>query len=207
VAPSPSGKDAKTALIDSKPDSSDEYDEYDEKAENDIIFDSIVNEVRIQIFTGNKEITYNKFQTDNGSIACPKDQEFCYTLWTKNKNGTVIMSQGCWSSADKVDSCKASKCLGESTMKSTDLKFCCCTGDHCNSEFSESLDVKTTMETTDSPDTAPEKSIFDSVIVWISFLLVAIIIMNILVFLMCRKKPKSEPEAAPLCSLNYRYII
>jgi hypothetical protein len=27
------------------------------------------------------------------------------------------------------------------------------------------------------------------------------------VFLMCRKKPKSEPEAAPLCSLNYRYII
>lgn len=88
-----------------------------------------------------KETGYDKSvivnYTDEGSVAeCPSDSDFCFTLLIENSNKTyVVQSQGCWKNKGSED-CKLTNCIADKSPKAkNDSKFCCCSADLCNSNY------------------------------------------------------------------------
>lgn len=67
---------------------------------------------------------------------------FCHALWQENKtaNGTeiIILSQGCWKQSGE-QKCENTECVAlRSTKALNNTKFCCCHGDYCNQNITNS---------------------------------------------------------------------
>ncbi|XP_064470619.1 uncharacterized protein LOC135385313 isoform X2 [Ornithodoros turicata] len=73
---------------------------------------------------------------DNSTERCPKDSDYCYSLWLEdgpNRTTISILTQGCWGASGEAD-CKSDACI--STKKPSkalnNTRFCCCSGNFCN---------------------------------------------------------------------------
>lgn len=119
----------------------------------------------------------------------------------KNNTSQVIVTQGCWASSDNKETCTQGVCIGEETTRSPNLRFCCCTGDLCNANFTNADKILSSPESVISsgqaPPLAPSYSLFDSPIVWICITLGGMF-ASFVGYVTCRVAPKAEPESAPL---------
>ncbi|XP_067130626.1 bone morphogenetic protein receptor type-2-like [Centruroides vittatus] len=86
----------------------------------------------------------------NNTQLCSDSTIYCYALWTENaQNKTFIMTQGCWSNMQ--DDCGQSECRASKRFsKSSNItKFCCCSGNFCNANISDTDDVPFSDESDD----------------------------------------------------------
>ncbi|XP_067127484.1 activin receptor type-2B-like [Centruroides vittatus] len=75
--------------------------------------------------------------TDEGNITeCNSDSDYCFTLLLETANKTyVVQSQGCWKHKGS-DACKLQQCIADKSPKAkNDSKFCCCSANLCNKDY------------------------------------------------------------------------
>ncbi|XP_022920093.1 activin receptor type-2A [Onthophagus taurus] len=118
------------------------------------------------------EDNLNNTNLNNNIDVCPRESNHCYTLWTEDAvNGTqIIMGQGCWKVASKPHDCQHNKCVSDNRNSQASplpmTKFCCCSGDMCNENFT-ALPINTQNIIENPP---PEQAIDQTLkpIIWIS---------------------------------------
>ncbi|XP_012285633.1 bone morphogenetic protein receptor type-2 isoform X2 [Orussus abietinus] len=87
-------------------------------------------------------------QGDN-SVKHEKCNNFCYALWREDKtaNGSqiTILLQGCWKQSGE-QKCENTECMAlqHSTKAMNNTKFCCCQGDLCNLNITDTPEVSYT---------------------------------------------------------------
>ncbi|XP_017777239.1 PREDICTED: activin receptor type-2A [Nicrophorus vespilloides] len=128
-----------------------------------------------------------------GETTC-EESSHCYAFWQEDPvNRTiVIFGQGCWVSGNAQD-CERQDCLSDKKPSGTwnNTKFCCCTGDMCNLNFT---DIYVPVEETSSPATTealPKSTINPFIIIGC---IVAIIMCAMLLILFNIKPKKTDIE-------------
>lgn len=90
---------------------------------------------------------------------------------------------GCWDTSGKTNSCERSQCISDSKplKAKNDTKFCCCTGDMCNFNFTDAYIPNATVE---EPPTLEAKTLPKHEI--IPFILVAsgVVFITFVIFLL-----------------------
>uniref|UniRef100_A0A1B6E1Y6 receptor protein serine/threonine kinase n=1 Tax=Clastoptera arizonana TaxID=38151 RepID=A0A1B6E1Y6_9HEMI len=96
--------------------------------------------------TTDKDIITQNIQgsSDTGVEICEKNANSCFSLWTEslnistNRTVRTILAQGCWESSGKED-CMTEMCKNNRKPHTTlnNTKFCCCSEDMCNSNFTD----------------------------------------------------------------------
>lgn len=80
---------------------------------------------------------------------------YCYTLWQEdlNNNSSIIMGQGCWDTSGKPSECDRSECLADKEPPKfrNNTKFCCCSANKCNINFTDAYVPPPPVEAVDSP--------------------------------------------------------
>ncbi|XP_034430178.1 bone morphogenetic protein receptor type-2-like [Hippoglossus hippoglossus] len=75
---------------------------------------------------------------ENGTIRCSRGSR-CYGLWEKQADSEMhLVNQGCW--AGDQPECHGDRCLVTATpsqIQNGNYRFCCCSRDLCNSNFTE----------------------------------------------------------------------
>uniref|UniRef100_UPI0037E747C4 bone morphogenetic protein receptor type-2-like n=1 Tax=Semicossyphus pulcher TaxID=241346 RepID=UPI0037E747C4 len=79
---------------------------------------------------------------ENGTVRCIRGSR-CYGLWEKRADGDIhIVKQGCWTHIGNQQECHGDRCLVTATpsqIQNGSYRFCCCSRDLCNSNFTEAL--------------------------------------------------------------------
>ncbi|XP_070693681.1 bone morphogenetic protein receptor type-2-like [Pempheris klunzingeri] len=74
---------------------------------------------------------------ENGTIRCSHGSR-CYGLWEKRADGEIhLVKQGCWTHQQE---CHGNRCLVTATpsqIQNGSYRFCCCSADLCNANFTE----------------------------------------------------------------------
>uniref|UniRef100_A0A8C2ZP67 receptor protein serine/threonine kinase n=1 Tax=Cyclopterus lumpus TaxID=8103 RepID=A0A8C2ZP67_CYCLU len=77
---------------------------------------------------------------ENGTVRCIRGSR-CYGLWEKRPDGEIhLVKQGCWTHIGNQQECHGARCLVTATpsqMQSGSYRFCCCSRDLCNANFTE----------------------------------------------------------------------
>ncbi|XP_070832469.1 bone morphogenetic protein receptor type-2-like isoform X2 [Chaetodon trifascialis] len=77
---------------------------------------------------------------DNGTIRCSRGSR-CYGLWEKRADGEIhLVKQGCWTHTGNQQECRGDRCLVTATpsqIQNGSYRFCCCSQDLCNANFTE----------------------------------------------------------------------
>ncbi|XP_059198259.1 bone morphogenetic protein receptor type-2-like [Centropristis striata] len=77
---------------------------------------------------------------DNGTVRCVRGSS-CYGLWEKRSDGEIhLVKQGCWTHISKQQECHNERCLVTATpsqIQNGSYRFCCCSRDLCNANFTE----------------------------------------------------------------------
>ncbi|KAF7642077.1 hypothetical protein LDENG_00265110, partial [Lucifuga dentata] len=77
---------------------------------------------------------------ENGTIRCGHGSR-CYGLWEKRPDGQIhLVKQGCWTHIGDQQECHGDRCLVTATpsqIQSGSYRFCCCSQDLCNANFTE----------------------------------------------------------------------
>ncbi|XP_044072109.1 bone morphogenetic protein receptor type-2-like [Siniperca chuatsi] len=77
---------------------------------------------------------------ENGTIRCSRGSR-CYGLWEKRPDGEIhLVKQGCWTHIGNQQECHGDRCLVTATpsqIQNGSYRFCCCSQDLCNANFSE----------------------------------------------------------------------
>ncbi|XP_075996148.1 bone morphogenetic protein receptor type-2-like isoform X2 [Genypterus blacodes] len=77
---------------------------------------------------------------DNGTIHCGHGSR-CYGLWEKSADGQIhLVKQGCWTHIGDQQECHGDRCLVTATpsqIQNGSYRFCCCSQNLCNANFSE----------------------------------------------------------------------
>ncbi|XP_075464713.1 bone morphogenetic protein receptor type-2 isoform X2 [Ascaphus truei] len=88
---------------------------------------------------------------ENGTIECSKGST-CYGLWEKTREGDIhLVKQGCWSYIGDPHECHYEKCVVTTTpplIQNGTYRFCCCSADMCNENFTENFTPPSPTETT-----------------------------------------------------------
>ncbi|XP_021119099.1 bone morphogenetic protein receptor type-2 [Heterocephalus glaber] len=90
----------------------------------------------------------SRISHENGTILCSKGST-CYGLWEKSKGDINLVKQGCWSHIGDPQECHYEECVVTTTPSSIQngtYRFCCCSADLCNVNFTENFPP---------PDTTP----------------------------------------------------
>ncbi|KAK9537175.1 hypothetical protein VZT92_004811 [Zoarces viviparus] len=92
---------------------------------------------------------------DNGTVRCIRGSR-CYGLWEKRPGGEIhLVKQGCWTHTGNEQECHSDRCLVTTTpsqIQNGSYRFCCCSRDLCNANFTEA------PPTADTPALRPMKS-------------------------------------------------
>lgn len=135
-------------------------------------------------------------------VECKPGFDFCYALWKKRSNGTMIIRQGCWQYSEKVGPCQKEQCVTtRPTDTSQDLRFCCCSSDLCNmneTSFIQLEPQEISSNDTDVPEIAEFQPVWKSPLFWIVLIISALVTASLLIVFGFRRPPKSGPETAPL---------
>ncbi|XP_040912587.1 bone morphogenetic protein receptor type-2-like [Toxotes jaculatrix] len=77
---------------------------------------------------------------ENGTIRCSRGSR-CYGLWEKKTDGELhLVKQGCWTHIGDQQECHGDRCLVTATpsqIQNGSYRFCCCSRDLCNTNFTE----------------------------------------------------------------------
>ncbi|XP_068457616.1 bone morphogenetic protein receptor type-2-like isoform X2 [Clinocottus analis] len=77
---------------------------------------------------------------ENGTVRCIPGSR-CYGLWEKRPDGEIhLVKQGCWTHIGSQQECHGSRCLVAAPpppLQSGSYRFCCCSRDFCNANFTE----------------------------------------------------------------------
>ncbi|XP_029282417.1 bone morphogenetic protein receptor type-2-like [Cottoperca gobio] len=77
---------------------------------------------------------------ENGTVRCIRGSR-CYGLWEKRPDGEIhLVKQGCWTHIGNQQECHSERCLVTATpsqIQNASYRFCCCSRDLCNANFSE----------------------------------------------------------------------
>uniref|UniRef100_A0A3B5A5P1 Serine/threonine-protein kinase receptor n=1 Tax=Stegastes partitus TaxID=144197 RepID=A0A3B5A5P1_9TELE len=89
---------------------------------------------------------------ENGTIRCSRGSR-CYGLWEKRADGEMqLLNQGCWTHVGHQQECHGDRCVlvavAPSQVQKANYRFCCCSRDLCNANFTEA------PPTADTPETA-----------------------------------------------------
>ncbi|KAI3356049.1 hypothetical protein L3Q82_017162 [Scortum barcoo] len=89
---------------------------------------------------------------ENSTIRCSRGSR-CYGLWEKRLNGEIhLVKQGCWTHIGNQQECHGDRCLVTATpsqIQNGSYRFCCCSRDLCNSNFTEAPPPADTPPSTD----------------------------------------------------------
>ncbi|XP_069471614.1 bone morphogenetic protein receptor type-2 [Ambystoma mexicanum] len=84
----------------------------------------------------------SRISPENGTVQCLKDST-CYGLWEKLKEGDIhLVKQGCWSKVSDPLECHYEECVVTTTpslIQNGTYRFCCCSADMCNVNFTENF--------------------------------------------------------------------
>ncbi|KAM4731527.1 bone morphogenetic protein receptor type-2-like isoform 1-T2 [Anableps anableps] len=78
---------------------------------------------------------------ENGTIRCSRGSH-CYGLWERRADGEMqLLNQGCWMYVGNHQECYGDRCIlvttAPSQMQKASYRFCCCSHDLCNSNYTE----------------------------------------------------------------------
>ncbi|KAM3608355.1 uncharacterized protein V6R79_023668 [Siganus canaliculatus] len=77
---------------------------------------------------------------ENATVRCGRGSR-CYGLWEKHPDGDVhLIKQGCWTHIGNEQECHGDRCLVTATpsqIQNGSYRFCCCSHNLCNANFSE----------------------------------------------------------------------
>ncbi|GAA6231233.1 bone morphogenetic protein receptor type-2-like [Lates japonicus] len=77
---------------------------------------------------------------ENGTVRCSRGSR-CYGLWEKRPDGEMhLVKQGCWTYIGDQQECHGDRCLVTATpsqIQNGSYRFCCCSRDLCNTNFTE----------------------------------------------------------------------
>ncbi|KAG7502400.1 bone morphogenetic protein receptor type-2-like [Solea senegalensis] len=77
---------------------------------------------------------------DNGTVRCSRGSR-CYGVWEKRGDGRMqLVKQGCWIHVGDEQECLGDRCLVTATpsqIQNGSYRFCCCSRDLCNADFTE----------------------------------------------------------------------
>ncbi|XP_008295989.1 bone morphogenetic protein receptor type-2-like, partial [Stegastes partitus] len=93
---------------------------------------------------------------ENGTIRCSRGSR-CYGLWEKRADGEMqLLNQGCWTHVGHQQECHGDRCVlvavAPSQVQKANYRFCCCSRDLCNANFTEA------PPTADTPALQPMKT-------------------------------------------------
>ncbi|XP_076872026.1 bone morphogenetic protein receptor type-2a [Brachyhypopomus gauderio] len=83
---------------------------------------------------------------ENSTIRCSQGGR-CYGLWEKKQNGVRLVKQGCWTFLIDQQECHDDHCqvtTPPSQIQNGSYRFCCCSRDMCNVNFTEDFTKPTT---------------------------------------------------------------
>ncbi|XP_040297875.1 bone morphogenetic protein receptor type-2 isoform X2 [Bufo bufo] len=96
-------------------------------------------------------VSENQISPENGTVECSKGNT-CFGLWEKTRDGEInLVKQGCWSYTGDPHDCHHEECIANSnpSLQNGTYRFCCCSTDMCNVNFTENF------TSPDPPDTTP----------------------------------------------------
>nr|XP_056717379.1 bone morphogenetic protein receptor type-2 [Euleptes europaea] len=87
-------------------------------------------------------ISESRISQENGTVLCMKGST-CYGLWEKTREGDIhLVKQGCWSHIGDPHDCYSEECIVTTTpslVQNGTYRFCCCSTDLCNVNFTENF--------------------------------------------------------------------
>ncbi|XP_078259836.1 bone morphogenetic protein receptor type-2 [Rhinoraja longicauda] len=84
-------------------------------------------------------ISEERINQENGTIVCAKGSQ-CYGLWEKMRDGGVhLKKQGCWAHFGEKEECHPPECVVTNHRQNGTYRFCCCSTDMCNVNFTENF--------------------------------------------------------------------
>ncbi|KAJ8410119.1 hypothetical protein AAFF_G00211600 [Aldrovandia affinis] len=81
-----------------------------------------------------------RISRENTTVRCSKGSR-CYGLWEKTRDGDIrLVKQGCWTHIGDEQDCHDDRCVVTTTpsqIQNGTYRFCCCSTDMCNVNFTE----------------------------------------------------------------------
>lgn len=97
-------------------------------------------------------VSESQISPENGTVECSKGST-CFGLWEKTRDGEInLVKQGCWSYIGDPQDCHHEECVVTTNpplIQNGTYRFCCCSADMCNVNFTENFTPP------DPPDTTP----------------------------------------------------
>uniref|UniRef100_H9G9P4 Bone morphogenetic protein receptor type-2 n=1 Tax=Anolis carolinensis TaxID=28377 RepID=H9G9P4_ANOCA len=94
------------------------------------------------VYQNDHGISENRISQENGTILCMKGST-CYGLWEKTREGEIhLVKQGCWSHIGDPQECHSEECIVTTTpslVQNGTYRFCCCSTNLCNVNFTENF--------------------------------------------------------------------
>ncbi|XP_062861621.1 bone morphogenetic protein receptor type-2 [Trichomycterus rosablanca] len=91
---------------------------------------------------------------ENNTILCSKSSR-CYGLWEKTRDGDIrLVKQGCWAYIGDQQDCHDDRCVVTNTpsqIQNGTYRFCCCSTNMCNVNFTENWVPSPTSATIQDP--------------------------------------------------------
>ncbi|XP_028289634.1 bone morphogenetic protein receptor type-2-like [Parambassis ranga] len=145
---------------------------------------------------------------ENGTIRCSRGSR-CYGLWEKRADGEMqLLNQGCWTHVGHQQECHGDRCLlvtsAASQMQKANYRFCCCSRDLCNTNYTEAPPTEDTpalklMKTdgredgqTDHQLTAKQTALISLVTVAIAAIIIMVLFLG---YRMIKRKQKHSLSA------------
>uniref|UniRef100_A0AAY4BCF6 receptor protein serine/threonine kinase n=1 Tax=Denticeps clupeoides TaxID=299321 RepID=A0AAY4BCF6_9TELE len=117
---------------------------------------------------------------DNNTILCSSGSR-CYGLWEKTHDGDIrLVKQGCWTHTSDQQDCHDDRCVVTTTpslIQNGTYRFCCCSSNMCNLNFTENWVISPTSPQPPYPKTLYKEETI--VIAMASVFIVAVLIVAI----------------------------
>ncbi|XP_068101215.1 bone morphogenetic protein receptor type-2 isoform X2 [Hyperolius riggenbachi] len=96
-------------------------------------------------------VSESQISPENGTVECSKGST-CFGLWGKTREGEInLIKQGCWSYTGEPHDCHPKACVVTATpsiIQNGTYRFCCCSADMCNVNFTENFTPPDPTDTT-----------------------------------------------------------
>ncbi|KAG8432704.1 hypothetical protein GDO86_017086 [Hymenochirus boettgeri] len=127
-------------------------------------------------------VSESQISQENGTIKCTKGN-ICFGLWEKTREGDInLVKQGCWSHVGDPHECYSDECVVTSPPPVTQngtYRFCCCSTDMCNVNFTENF---TPPDPTDTSPLSPTGWLHREMTIIIALASVSVLAVIIVVF-------------------------
>uniref|UniRef100_A0A668A5G1 receptor protein serine/threonine kinase n=1 Tax=Myripristis murdjan TaxID=586833 RepID=A0A668A5G1_9TELE len=117
---------------------------------------------------------------ENATVRCTHGSR-CYGLWEKSQDGEIhLVKQGCWTHIGDQQECLGDRCLVTATpsqIQNGSYRFCCCSRDLCNVNFTEAPPTEPTAALSPDPQPLPREETL--LIVLVTVTIAAILVVGL----------------------------